>query len=141
MTNKTATKRYGQEVVYDDVFHALLAERRRTGSKSQRAQISKSIRKHLRRAIREQRNGRIKHVLDEFKDLDRLTHHDRAPVYPCPTRKNENCPGPDEFANFLENLHRKWDLNRLVSKVWYGKRKQLGFWKLNVSPWLNCKMH
>ena len=104
MTNKTATERYGQEVVYDDVFHALLVERRRTGSKSQRAQISKSIRKHLRRALREQRNGRIKHVLDEFKDLDRLTHHARAPVYPCPARKDENCPGPDEFANFLENI-------------------------------------
>ena len=38
-------------------------------------------------------------------------------------------------------LHRKWDLNRPVSKVWYGKRKQLGFGRLNVSPWLNCKMH
>ena len=58
-TNKNATKRYGQQVVNDDVFHALLAERRRTGSKSQRAQISKSIRKHLRRALREQRNGRM----------------------------------------------------------------------------------
>ena len=74
------------------------------GSKSQRAQISKSIRKHLRRALREQRNGRIKHVLDEFKDLDRLTHHARAPVYPCPGENNEKCPGPDEFANFLENI-------------------------------------
>ena len=38
-------------------------------------------------------------------------------------------------------LHRKWDLNRLVSKVWYGKRTQLGFGGLNVSPWLNYKMH
>ena len=93
-TNKTATKRYGHEVVYDDVFHALLAERRKTGSKSQRAQISKSIRKHLRRALREQRNGRIKHVLDEFKDLDRLTHHARAPVYPCPTRKSKSKSKP-----------------------------------------------
>jgi len=77
--------------------------------------ISKSIRKHLRRALREQRHGRIKHVLDEFKVLDRLTHHARAPVYPCPTRKDEKCPGADEFANFL----------------------QQGFGILNVSPWLN----
>ena len=99
-TNKTATKRYGQEVVYDDAFHALLAERRRMGSKSQRAQISKSIRKHLRRALREQRNGRIKHVLDEFKVLDRLTHHVRAPVYPCPTMKDEKCPGADDTCRF-----------------------------------------
>ena len=38
-------------------------------------------------------------------------------------------------------LHRKWDLNRLVSKVWYGKRTQLGFGGLNVSPWVNYKMH
>ena len=73
-------------------------------SNSQRAQISKSIRKHLRGAFREQRNGRIEHVLDEFKDLDRLPHHARAPVYPCLTRKDEKCPGLDELANFLENM-------------------------------------
>ena len=102
--NKTATKRPGQKVVYDDVFYDLLAERRRTRSKSQRAKLSKSIRKHLRRALREQRNGRIEHVLDEFKDLDRLTHHARAPVHPCSTTKDEECPGPDEFATFLENI-------------------------------------
>ena len=64
--NKAATKRPGQKVIviYDDVVHALLAERRRTRSKSQRAKLSKSIRKHLRRALREQRNGRIEHVLE-----------------------------------------------------------------------------
>ena len=81
----------------DDVFHALLAERRITRSKSQRAKLSKSIRKHLRRALREQRNGRIEHVLDEFKDLDRLTHHARAPVHPCSTTKDEECPGRDDI--------------------------------------------
>ena len=58
-------------------------------SKSQRAQISKSIRKHLRRALREQRNGRIQHVLEEFKDLDRLAHHARVPIHPCSTKKND----------------------------------------------------
>ena len=92
------------KVIYDDIFHALLAERRRTRSKSQRAKLSKSIPKHLRRALREQRNGRIKHVLGELKDLDRLTHHPRAPVHPCSTTKDEECPGPDEFATFLENI-------------------------------------
>ena len=54
----------------DVVLLASLAEQRRTGSKSQRTQISKSIRKHLRRALREQRNGRIEHVLGAFGDLD-----------------------------------------------------------------------
>ena len=70
-------------------------------SKSQRAQISKSIRKHLR-ALREQRNGRIQHVLEEFKDLDRLTHHARVPIHPCSTKKDEEYPSPDELAIFLE---------------------------------------
>ena len=54
----------------DDVLLASLAQQRRTGSKSHRTQISKSIRKHLRRALREQRNGRIEHVLGAFGDLD-----------------------------------------------------------------------
>ena len=102
--NKAATKRPGQKVIYDDVFHALLAERRRTRSKSQRAKLSKFIRKHLRRAFREHRNGRTEHVLDEFKDLDRLPHYARAPVHPCSTTGGEECPGPDEFATFLENI-------------------------------------
>ena len=76
-TNKAATKPSEQKRTEDDdddddddVFLALLAERKGTGSKSQRTQISKSIRKHLRRALREQRNGRIEHVLGEFRDLD-----------------------------------------------------------------------
>ena len=103
--NKAATKRPGQRVIYDDVFHALLAERRKTRSKSQRAKLSKFIRKHLRRALREHRNGRTEHVLDdEFKDLDRLPHYARAPVHPCSTTGGEECPGPDEFATFLENI-------------------------------------
>ena len=39
---KAATKRPGQRVIYDNVFHALLAERTRTRSKSQGAKLSKS---------------------------------------------------------------------------------------------------
>ena len=81
-TNKAGTTRPGQKIVHDHVFHALLAERRRTRSKSQRAQLSKSIRKHLRRALREQKNGRMEDVLNEFKDLDCLTSHARAPIHP-----------------------------------------------------------
>ena len=83
-TNKAATKPSEQKGIGDDdddddddvddddvvVLLASLAEQRRTGSKSQRTQISKSIRKHLRRALREQRNGRIEHVLGAFGDLD-----------------------------------------------------------------------
>ena len=46
-TNKVATKRSGQKIMYDDVFHALLAERRRTRSKSQSTQLSKPIRKNI----------------------------------------------------------------------------------------------
>ena len=66
--------------------------------------MNTNIRKHLRRALREQRNGRIQHVLEEFKDLDRLTHHARAPIHPCFTKKKEEYNGPDEFANFFENI-------------------------------------
>ena len=50
------------------------------------------------------RNGRIEHVLDKFRDLDRLTRHARAPVHPCFATKEEECPGPDEFTTFLENI-------------------------------------
>jgi len=83
--NEAATKRPGQKQIFDDVFHALLAEGRRTRSKSQRAKLSKSIRKHLRRALRNQRHGRFEHVSNEFKDLDRLIHHACAPTHAyCP---------------------------------------------------------
>ena len=110
-------ERLQQNVCYDAVFHALLAERRGTTSELRRATLSKSIRKHLRRALREQRNGRIEHALDEFKDLDCLIHHARAPVHPCFTKKDEKCPGPDEFATFWKIcLHPKLVLNCLVSR-------------------------
>ena len=138
----SATKRPGQKVRYDVVFHSLLAERKGTTSKSQRATLSKSIRKHLRRAFREQRNGWIEHVLDEFKDLDWIIHHARAPVHPCSTRKDEECPGPDEFATFwMICLHRKLVLNRPFQKFRHRKEKQFVFEILNVSPWLNYQMH
>ena len=78
------------------MLHWLSGEAR---SKSHRAQLSKSIRRHLLRALGEQRNARIQHVLHEFKVLDRLSHHARAPI---PLLYKE-CFGPNVFANFLEN--------------------------------------
>lgn len=47
--NKAATKCPGRKLVYDDVFQTFLVEPRKAKSKLQRAQISKSIREHLRR--------------------------------------------------------------------------------------------
>ena len=42
--------------------------------------------------------------LHEFKDLDCLTQHAGAPVHPCSTTKDEECPGPYEFANRFARL-------------------------------------
>ena len=41
---------------------------------------------------------------DQFKDLDRLTRHARAPVHPCSTTKDDECHGPHEFAILLETI-------------------------------------
>ena len=110
-------------------------------SKSQRAQISKSIRKHLR-ALREQRNGRIQHVLEEFKDLDRLTHHARVPIHPCSTKKDEEYPSPDELAIFLENIFASEigfespDLKSLVREM-----ETTGLWDVEPFTMVELKMH
>ena len=86
--NKTSWKK----VIYDDVIHTSLAEWRRTKSKSERTKVPKSIWKHLRRARREKKNGRIGHILDDFKDVDRLTHHARAPNHPWSPKKDAEMP-------------------------------------------------
>lgn len=50
------------------------------------------------------------------EDLDRLTHHVRALIYPYATSEKKEYSGPGEFAILWENiLHRRLILNRLIS--------------------------
>ena len=65
--------------MHDDVFHASLAERR-SEIKAAQGTIIQIYSETSSAALREQRSVRIQHVLDEFKVLDRLTHHARAPI-------------------------------------------------------------
>lgn len=117
---RTRLQQNVQKVANADVFHAVLDERRKTTSKSQRAQLFKSIRQHFRRAVREhktglreQRNARIEH-------LDPLTS-------PCPRANSSSLckerwkmPRSGWISNLKKKLHRKLVLNRLVSKLLYG---------------------
>ena len=120
---RTRLQQNVRKVVNDDVFHALLAERRGTTSKSQRAQLFKSIRKHLRRAVREQRtgfrkkNGRIEHVLGPLTS-------------PCPrTNSSQLCketwkmPWSEWICNCFWKMFllRKLVVNGFVSNLLYGK--------------------
>ena len=96
------------------------------------------MREHLRGALREQRNDWIQHVLEESKDVDRLTHHAREPIHPCFRRKHEEYPGPGEFAIFLTNIFASAigfespNLKTLVREM-----KTTGFGDV---PWLNFEM-
>ena len=60
-----------------------------------------SIGKHLRRAFRAQRDSTCFGWIQGF---GLSTHHARAPSHPCSTKEYEECPGPGEFANFLEHV-------------------------------------
>ena len=97
---------------------------------------------NIRRALREQRNGRIEHVLGQFKDLDRLIHHARVPLYPCSTEKDEEWPGPDEFIYSSGKYFciRHWIWIAWSQNFGTGQWEHLGFGMLKVSAWLNYRM-
>lgn len=64
----------------DSDFQSLLEQRKLVKSPRPRAELSKKIRKQLRRKLREQRASRIQHVLEEFSALDRLHACHSLPV-------------------------------------------------------------
>ena len=64
----------------DDVLHDLLQRRRAAHDRSERANLSKLIRKHLRQNMRRRRNARVSQILAEFQDLGRLDSADIASI-------------------------------------------------------------
>ena len=65
-TSRTCTANTLQQQFQDDYIQSLLAERKATACRHRRAEISKTIRKEIRRKLRRQRAQRIESVLEEF---------------------------------------------------------------------------
>ena len=51
----------------------LIQKRRTTRNKEQRRALSKLIRKHIRQEVRKTKDAKFEQILEEFKNLDRLT--------------------------------------------------------------------
>ena len=90
----------------DSDFQSLLEQRKLVKSPRPRAELSKKIRKQLRRKLREQRASRIQHVLEEFSALDRLHACHSLPVRYIRylVSKSDGRPLPEDFARYLGNI-------------------------------------
>ncbi|CAE7565538.1 unnamed protein product [Symbiodinium natans] len=83
-------------------FQDLLAQRRQCRDREGRARLSKQIRAHLRRHMRDRRNRRVNDILSEFRCLNRIedVYHN-----PCKAVKNtREGPSPHEFTKYLEDI-------------------------------------
>ena len=105
---------FEKQLFRDDYFQSLLAERRATTCRHRRAEISKTIRKELRRRLRRQRAQRIEFVLGEFASLNRLQVFTRMPVQSKNLHGESSKPNAKEFAHFLGNIFAS-EVEKLVS--------------------------
>ena len=84
------------------VLQDLLQRRKAARDRSERANLSKVIRKHLRQNMRKRRNARVSQIRAEFQDLGRLDSAHTAPI-----RREETAslgPTPDMFRSCLGNI-------------------------------------
>ena len=93
-----------QQQFRDDFFQSFLAERKATTCRHRRAEISKTIRKELRRRLRRQRAQRIESVLNEFASLNCLQIFLRMPVQSKSAECESSKPNAEEFADFLGDI-------------------------------------
>ena len=84
------------------VLQDLLQRRRAAHDRSERTNLSKVIRKHLRRNMRRRRNARVSQILAEFQDLGRLDSAHNAPIRRVATANPG--PTPEMFRGFLGNI-------------------------------------
>ena len=80
---------------------ALVAQRKRCRDAQERKAISKLIFKAVRRASRNYYTLGTQRILDEFKDLGRLSELHRAPV----VREGDQDCSPEAFADVLEEIY------------------------------------
>ena len=99
--NTTSKLPKPKPVWQDAVLQDLLQRRRAAHDRSERANLSKLIRKHLRRNMR-RRNARVSQILAEFQDLGRLDSAHNAPIRRV-AMANPG-PTPEMFRGFLGNI-------------------------------------
>ena len=68
----------------------------------------------------------------------RLPHHARTPIRPRSAKKDEKCPGPDEYANFSKNIFAS-EIGSESPRIKTFVRDVKATWVrgLNVSSWWN----
>ena len=100
--NTTSKLPKPKPVWQDAVLQDLLQRRRAAHDRSERANLSKLIRKRLRRNMRRRRNARVPKILAEFQDLGRLDSAQNAPIRRVATANPG--PTPEMFRGFLGNI-------------------------------------
>ena len=84
------------------ILQDLLQRHRAAHDRSERENLSKLIRKHLRRNMRRRRNARVSQIFAEFQDSGRLGSAQNAPVRRVATANPG--PTPEMFRGFLGNI-------------------------------------
>ena len=84
------------------ILQDILQRRKAARDRSERTNLSKVIRKHLRQNMRTRRNARVSQILAEFQDLGRLDSAHTAPI----RRVETASPGPtrEMFRSCLGNI-------------------------------------
>ena len=79
----------------------LIQKRRITRNKEQRRELSKLIRKHIRQDVRAAKDAKFEHILEEFRNLDRLTKAGVIKEH----KIDMETPEDSEFTKFLEDIY------------------------------------
>ena len=85
------------------IIQILVQEGRECRDKTQRTNLSKQIRKHLRANMRQKRNKRLNDILAEFRDLGNIATINEDPVR-HQTKLNRAEPSKEDFTTTLSAI-------------------------------------
>ena len=100
--NTTSKLPKSKPVWQDAALQDFLEQRRAAHDRSERANLFKFMRKHLRRNTRKRGNARVSQILPEFQDLGRLDSPHNAPIRRVATANPG--PTPEMFRGFLRDI-------------------------------------
>ena len=117
-------------------FRFLVQERRECRDKTQRANLSKQIRKHVRANMRQKRNKRLNDILAEFRDLGNIATINEDPVR-HQTKLNRAEPSKEDFTTTLSAIFLLTRIEyRLLRLILVLHHSQV----LSHLPWQKWKM-
>ena len=85
------------------IIQTLIQERRGCRDKTQRAMLSKQIRKHMRANMRQKRNKRLNDILTEFRDLGNIATINDDPIR-HQTKLSSAEPSKEDFTTTLSAI-------------------------------------